>query len=368
MTMNRVMAKIVSWIIRPSPKKPDHLQKFKKLLVIRQHDQLGDMLCAVPLLHALRKSYPDARITLIASPVNYRVMEHHPYLDEVLCYDKKKYWKSPLLLLQFLRQLRSSAFDVAIVPATVSFSGTSDLLALISGAGMRIGPASLSGEKNPCANFYTHPVTLSWDSDPHRHQTLRNLDILGSLGISCEDLTLTMGFTQEEKRYGENSALSLRGNNPFLVGIHPGAGKPDNRWKAEYFAEIANKLSTERNASIVVTVGPMDDGPYSLLAKRLRCPHEVVYKKSLRTVASIISKFDLFLTNDTGIMHVAAATGTNIVALFGGTDPLQWAPKGTYVRYISMPNGDVNSISTETVWGEIDAILMQKSKHTGTEQ
>ncbi len=355
--MNRVMAKIVSWLIRPAQKAPDHLRNFKKILVVRQHDQLGDMLCAVPLLRTLRKSYPNAHIALITSPVNYSIMENHPYVDEVLCYDKKKYWKSPLLLVQFLRHLRKSAFDAAVVPVTVSLSTTSDLLALISGARMRIGAASLSEKENPCADFHTHCVALSWDANPHRHQALRNMDILGPLGISCEDLSLTIGFTQEEKRYAENAAVSLRGNNSCLVGIHPGAGKPDNRWKAEYFAEIANKLAAERNASVVITVGPMDDESYSLLCKHLRCPHEVVYKKPLRTVAAFIAGFDLFLTNDTGIMHVAAATQTKLIALFGSTDPLQWAPKGAHVRYISMSNGDVNSISTETVWREIVTIL-----------
>ena len=365
--MNRVMAKIVSWLIKPTQKAPDHIRNFKNILVIRQHDQLGDMLCAIPLLRALRKSYPAVKITLITSPVNYNIMEYHPYANEVFCYDKKIYWKSPTRLFQFVNHLRKRKFDLAIVPATVSLSTTSDLLALLSGANMRIGAASLNGRENPSAEYFTHPVTLAWDDDPHRHQALRNLDILAPLGIRSDDLSLIIGFTRDEKRYAENEAASLRGNKPFLVGMHPGAGKIENRWQAKNFAEIANKLASEKNASVVVTVGPMDDEPYDIFCKHLLCKHEVIYKKPLRTVAAIISKLDLFITNDTGIMHVAAAAGTTLIALFGRTDPLQWAPNGPNVRYISISDEDVNVISPETVWMEIETILSEKIPHSGTQ-
>ena len=365
MTINRILARIAAWLFRPSKNIPDHIRSFKKILVIRQHDQLGDMLCVIPLLRALRKSYPEARITLITSPVNYRIMEYHPYVNDVICYDKKKYWKSPTMLLQLLGYLRKRAFDLAIVPATVSLSTTSDLIALISGAPMRIGAESLNGKDNPCADFYTHRVALSWEEDPHRHQTIRNMDILKPLGITSDDLSLIIGFTRDEKRYAENEAASLKGNKTFLVGIHPGAGKPENRWQAEYFAEIANKLANEKDASVVVTIGPMDDEPYDLFCRHLQFRHEVIYKKPIRTVAALISKLDLFITNDTGIMHIAGATGINMIALFGKTDPLQWAPIGPNVRYICISDDDVNSISPETVWMEVEAILAQKLPPTG---
>jgi ADP-heptose:LPS heptosyltransferase len=293
-------------------------------------------------------------------------MEYHPFTNEVFCYDKKKYWKSPTMLFQFINYIRKRKFDLAIVPATVSLSATSDLLALLSGANMRVGAASLNGIPNPRVDFFTHSVDLLWDDDPHRHQVLRNMDILAPLGIKSEDLSLTIGITPDERKYAEAEAASLRGNKPYLVGIHPGAGKLENRWQPKNFAEMANKLANEKNASVVVTVGPMDDEPYDYFCKHLLASHEVIYKKPLRTVAAIISKLDLFITNDTGIMHVAGAVGVPMIALFGKTDPLQWAPNGPNVRYINISDEDVNVISPETVWMEVESILAEIPPHNVT--
>ena len=360
MNLKHFFANVVASFLKPHLSESFDIKNINKILIVRQHDQLGDMICAIPLIRTLRNSYPEAYMCLIASPVNAIIMQNHPYLNEVLCYDKKKYWTNPAMLIKFIREIRKHKFDLAVISATVSLSTTSDLIALISGAKIRLGPSSLNGKLNPCAKYFTHQVDLSWDYDQHRHQTLRNLDILKPLGLLGNDLSVVIGFSDLEEKYAREISNTLRGGKPYLIGIHPGAGKPANRWKAEYFADVANKLHKEFNASVVVTVGPMDDEPYSILRSHMQCPYEVIYKKPLREVAALLNNFDLFITNDTGIMHVAAATGTNVLALFGNTDPLQWAPKNQNLCYISINNGNINSITVEEVWKEIIAILSKK--------
>lgn len=358
----KIFISILSVFVRSKPIHDIASLEAKRILVVRQHDQLGDMICISPLLQTLKERFPKPHLTLITSRVNYDIMLHHPYVDEVILYDKLNYGKSPLLFLKFLRSLRKERYDMAIVPVTVSMSVTSDLIALCSGATVRIGAESLGGIRNPAISCLTHPVPLDWKNDPRRHQTLRNLDILKPLEIQQSNLQCLIGLTREEQHIASAFLKPVRQKYKFLVGIHPGAGKPPNRWSAKRFADVANRLSNEYQSGIVITAGPMDNGPLQELLNDLHCPYELVHNQPIRSVAAIIDQLDLYITNDTGVMHIAGAVRTNLLALFGPTDPLQWAPTGPKNRYISAPDGNMNSIRVEEVNAVIDLILNEIKK------
>lgn len=325
---------------------------FKKILVIRQHDQLGDMLCAVPLLRSLRHRYPGARIALMTSPVNHEAMLHNPYVDRVINYDKtelvSRFFLRPARVLKLIRELRKEKFELTIVPSTVSTSATSDLLAYLSGAPYRMGAEQIDGIENPSAAFFNCPVSLSWKEDPHRHQALRNLDIARSLDLSLGDLSSEIGLTGQE--VGEAKwFLSRVGMTGSFIAYHPGAGKPPNRWPAERFAGVANALTNEFKLGVLITYGPMDSEPVRIMESRLAGSYVVVERKSIREVAAILSLACLAISNDTGIMHVAAAARTPVLSLFGSTDPEQWAPIGRGNRYIQGRGGDIGNITVDDV-------------------
>ena len=147
----RGLATLLRLLFHSSP--PRDLPRFfpESILVIRQHNQLGDMLCVVPLLRGLRAKYPSARITLMASPVNYEIMLNNRWLDEVILYDKRELLKNGRIrfksLLKLIKGIRGR-FGLVLVPGTVSTSFTSDLLAFLTGAHVRIGVAGLNGEPN----------------------------------------------------------------------------------------------------------------------------------------------------------------------------------------------------------------------------
>ncbi len=329
-----------------------------RILVVRQHDQLGDMLCVVPLLRALRHAFPGGRISLVASPLNAEIMRHHPFVDEILVYDKRRFLRSQLSFLRFCRSIRAFHADLTVVPATVSMSVTSDLIGLLSGAPGRIGAGALAGQSNPSAFCFNRPVTLDWSDDPHHHHTLRNLDILAPLGIREQDLTCVIGLSAEERRAAAEELAASRSGRTMLVGMHPGAGKKENRWDARRFAAIADRLAAELNAGVVVTAGPMDDEPLAIFLGALRTARPlVVHNRPLRGAAALIDGLDLFVTNDTGIMHVAGATSTRVLSLFGPTDPRQWAPIGPKNRYITSKDGNINSITEQEVFDAMRALL-----------
>jgi len=289
----------------------------------------------------------------MASPVNEEIMLRNRSLDEVLVFKKERYLRRWGLRIgnavKDLREIRSRKYELAVVPSTVSTSLTSDFLAYLSGARFRIGARSLDGEKNPSGFLFTQPVDLDWRELPERHQTLRNADIMGSYTYLPEDLSHEITLGEEEERWGRNQVAEWKGGMRKAIAIHPGAGKVCNRWPSERFAEVAEMLSREFEALVVITAGPMDDEEVELVENASSVNIQVVHNKPIRRVASILKYMDLVVSNDTGIMHVAAGVGTPVLSLFGPTDPRQWAPLGEIHRYIKSETSDMGEISVSHV-------------------
>ena len=333
--------------------------------MIRQHNQLGDMLCAVPLLRALRLRYPASRITLMASPVNYEPMKWSRFVDEVVNFDKREFMgKEGGSLLRFpgyALGMRKRGFDVAVVPSTVSASFTSDLLAFLSGAPIRVGAGSIQGVPNHSRFLFTHTRELDWRGRNEYHQVLRNMDIWpGEIDEGKRDLSIEITLREDELEEGKSFMTSLSHGAPHVIVYHPGAGKIPNRWPAERFARLADALSV--SAFTVITSGPMDEGPVGAMVKALHTPYELIANQPIRAVASAIHYADLLVSNDTGIMHVGAAVGTPVLSLFGPTEPGEWAPTGDRHRYIRGRGNDIANIPFEEVLET--ARTMLRREHT----
>jgi len=296
--------------------------------------------------------------------VNHAVMKHHRLLDDVINYDKGEFLRNGRIrfgaLRDFRRTLRVHAFDLAIVPATVSMSLTSDILAYFSGARWRIGPGSLEGKGNPGAFLYTHPVDLSWADTPDRHQTLRNIDVCRGLSVNTSNLELEMTLLPEEMERGAREVAAIRAGVHTLVAFHAGAGKVPNRWPPESFAGLIRELYCRRGARIVIVKGPMDNEPVEHLTSMLGVPYYLIENRSIREIASILSLANLLISNDTGIMHVGAAAGSPVLSLFGPTSPNLWAPPGAKHRYIGSPTGVISDIPVSTV---LEAALQMLPEH-----
>ena len=142
----RFLSRILRGVFNSSSVFVSPESNFQRILVVRQHNQLGDMLCVVPLLRALRTKYPHSNIVLIASPVNFEVMQNNRYVNDVVSFDKKRGWRA---IVGFIRDLRTQRFDLAVVPSTVSTSFTSDLFAYFSGAKNQNRCSESDGVENP---------------------------------------------------------------------------------------------------------------------------------------------------------------------------------------------------------------------------
>ena len=197
------LARFVSLFVRTVPMTPQELSRveIKRLLVIRQHNQMGDMLLATPAFRGLRTRFPGARISLVAASINTDVMRNNPYIDEVLTYAKERHNRRPMRLFRFITQLRRGRFDAVIVLNTVSFSITSMLLAWVSGAAIRIGSTSQPFGHDLTRRFYHLELPLpSAEQLASMHEGEHNLFPLTVIGVRETDLSAGLIPTEEEER------------------------------------------------------------------------------------------------------------------------------------------------------------------------
>ncbi|MCX8057338.1 MAG: glycosyltransferase family 9 protein [Ignavibacteria bacterium] len=326
--------------------------KSPKILIVRQHNQLGDMLLSNSLFRAIKENIPECVVTLIASEENYQAVVSNKFIDKLIVLEKLKMW-NPIHLFDFFKSLRKEEFDLAIVPVTVSVSFTSCLIARLSGAKFTIGPSSLDNIPVKYSFMFDYKIEVGDSSNLKKHISDKILDIVRPFGIETKDLSEHILISDEDKKFASEFFSKI---NELKVGFHIGAGKIPNRWSVKNFATIINYVKKEYNAFVYLTIGHWDEELLNEILPFLSFKPEILKNFPLPKLAAIIDQSDLFISNDTGIMHVAGSTNTNLIALFGPTDPEVWAPIGKNKFYIKKDD-DINSIKPDDVTHLINQIL-----------
>jgi ADP-heptose:LPS heptosyltransferase len=331
--------------VRPRPATGRDLapETIRSLLVVRQHNQMGDMVCALPALNALRVAYPRAQLTFVTAPICRELLEGHPDIDRLLVFDKREMW-SLRRLMSFCHTLRSPRPDLAVVMTTVSFSTTSALLAWASGARVRAGASSLPFGSHLSRAIYHLELPLGPEGV---HEVEHNLTPLAALGIAVPrvppQLVPTAAATQRARAFLERE---LPGPGPLVVA-HVGAGKLPNIWPAQHFATVLQTLRRERGARVVLSEGPRDAEFVGAVSTALE--GAIRWRAPLGDTMGLLSLTDLVVSNDTGLAHVAAATGVPTVVVFGPTDPERWAPPGAHVHVVRSFTGFVADAEPQEV-------------------
>jgi heptosyltransferase-2 len=323
----------------------------KNILIIRKHNQIGDILCSLPLYAAVRKKYPLSKITLVASPTNYPIpfKELNPFIDDVIFYDKSSF--SSLVKFYFLLWKRS--YIMSIVPSTVRMSFTSHIIGFLSGAELRVGVNTIDGVKNKAAFLLNTKADFNWDKYKV-HQSERNLEIARLAGCNlCDDeKEIRLNFSET---VGQSAYNFLDKNFPLdkiIIGFHPGAGKTANIWNTGNFIQLITDLYKTYNNYVLLTCGPIDNEVIDKITSELdqrNIPWVTSKGLSLLELTSILDKISLYITNDTGTMHIAGVTNVNQISLFGPTKAYEWAPSGDGKYYFQSVSGDINEIRLDTV-------------------
>ena len=316
------------------------------------------MLCSLPLYAAVKKKYPESHITLVVSQTNYPVpyKEINPYIDEVIAYDKSSLFS----IIKFFNRLRKRKYLYGFVPSTVRISSTSHIINYFSGAIKRVGVKSIDGFKNPVAYLLNIKKDFYWEKD-HVHQSERNLDIarLGGFDLSEEEKEIRFRFSNEDIA---DADCFIRQNFPekkIIIGFHPGAGKEASRWGEENFLELIIELYKKYNNYVLFTCGRLDEEVVSRIVKELsvRGIPSVIEHLPLMKLAAVLDKINLYVTNDTGTMHIAGKTRVNQISLFGPMYSYEWAPAGKNKHFFRSGSGDINKIKITDVFELCSKIL-----------
>ncbi|MBW3596118.1 MAG: glycosyltransferase family 9 protein [Planctomycetes bacterium] len=287
-------------------------------ILVARLSAVGDCILTMPLACAIRKHFPQAFIGWVVQGGAATLLKGHPAIDQVIV-AKKGWLQSPQEVMRLRRELRSFEFDMALDPQSLSKSA---IAAWLSGAPRRIGLARPQGrELAPLLNNQTvSPRTT--------HVTTRQLELLRPMGIEesevCFGLPLQDDAADNMRSFVERSHLQ----NGYAA-INPGAGWDSRLWPAKRFGRVARHLGERRRLpSLAVWSGSREkswaeeivanSGGHALLAPQTTLPELAALAKFAR----------LFVSGDTGPMHLAAAMGTPCVSLHGPTRPEVSGPYG----------------------------------------
>jgi heptosyltransferase-2 len=362
MAKNNILSKIVYSFFKiflSVPENPSReITPPKKILIVRQHNQLGDLLAGVALFRALKETYPGSHISLIVSPINYPGMVKNKFLDRVHIFDKKKLF-SPVYLYQSIKFFREG-YDLAIVPVVVSISFTSNLLARLSKSKIRIGANSLNGKSNLSSFFFDRRIDLDWRNHPDSNVSERSLDIVRPFGINTTDYRSQISLDEADTTAAQKFIDEFADKNKnILIGLHVGAGKSNNRWSIEKYAVLIKKIESNYPTNFYLTGGWAEKEELIYLTEHVDIKFGKFINKPIPQIAALISLSNLFISNDTGIMHVAGTTETPQISIFGPTNPFNWAPIGAN-KYFIRKSELIDDVSVDDVYHLCELILSKR--------
>jgi heptosyltransferase-2 len=302
----------------------------KKILVMR-YRFIGDTVLTVPFLRNLRRAEPGAYIAWMVAPGSSDVVKGIPYVDDMIYWDpatihadSRGTHRTFSAKMAFIKELRLHHFDKVYI---LKRSLSSAVIAWLSGARERVG-----FDTEGRGFLLTRRVPYRHD----RHEVDNFLEVLRADGVKVEDDFLEIWTTvQEEERAKRVLADAGVTESEQRAVIHPFSAVPQRGWPLENFAELAIRLSKEAGCRPLVVGGTGDIETFKKVKPLFgEGTVDLVGKCTLRETIALLKQCVLFVGNDSGIMHLAAAAGTPLVALFGPQSPVKFGPWSRRARVI----------------------------------
>jgi heptosyltransferase-2 len=284
-------------------------------ILVRATNWIGDAVMSLPALRAIRERFPTARISILAKPWVADLYGRESFVDEIILYSGKSPWRTG-------HELRARRFDCAILLQNAFEAAWIAWLARI--------PTRIGYKRDGRQLLLTQAVDVPKPGEIPRHESFYYLELLRRAGLID---SLPAG---EAIRLRRGPAL----NGKRIIGISPGAAYGTaKRWLPERFAEAAGTLATVRGASIALFGTQGERALCDEVAQLLNGHHVINYagQTTLAQFIDLAAGCELFLTNDSGSMHIASALGIPTVAIFGATDDTTTGPTGLNARVVRKP-------------------------------
>ena len=296
---------------------------FKRILISRT-DRLGDVLLSTPVIAALRQQYPNAYIAMLASSGVKEVLESDPHLDKLFLLDKDAKHKSWLAMFSLIREIKKEKFDLAILlHPTIRVH----LAVYLAGIPRRVG----YDRKFP---FLLTDRIRHLKQEGAKHESEYALDMVRYLGIEPLDKRPSMLIAPRFEKWADE-LFAREGLVPEdkLLGIHPSASCISKIWPVERFAQVADILADKYGFKVIIFASARDKRIAQALKEHMR--HSVINlagRTSVGELAAAIKRCRIFISNDSGPVHIACAVGVPVISIFGrkqpGLSPRRWAPVG----------------------------------------
>jgi len=322
-----------------SPNGPPPMEEVKRILIVKP-SSLGDVINALPFLSSLRQRYPDRHIAWLVEEEAAELLLGHPLLDRVIVSGRRRWsrellapprWPSAMREIgALIAEVRGGRYDMI-----VDLQGLlkSALVVLFAGARYRVGFAN---GREGSQRVLTHLIPLP--SAP-THAVDRYLEAARFLGADPVSKSFIFPSRPEDGVRAEAllAEAAVKAGEP-VVALNPGARWPTKLWGEERFARLGEMLASRCGARILV-IGSLSDRPAAcrLAARMNPAPFVAAGRTDLRVLIALLRRTDLLVTVDSGPMHLAAALGTPLVALFGPTDPRLNGPYGSDGAVLRVP-------------------------------
>ncbi len=288
------------------------VNKYKRILLIELAG-IGDAVLSMPAIRNLRRNYPHSTLYYLTFSEPAQVINGCPYLDDIYVLSKKK--RYIFTNLSIAKKLRDWHPQVAVnLYQHYTLKGTLNCFFLLK----YINPSITVGRNTDGKGFF-YDIKIEDTLDTQRHDVEYKLDLLRALGCKIEDKHLELWPGQDDidrvSEFLNNRSIS---ESDFLIGINPGAHRLTHRWSWENFAQVADILIDRFKAKIIITGSKEESLLGKLIVKKVRRSIiDTVGVFTLTQLLALIKRCNLFITNDTGPMHIANALRIPMVAIMG---------------------------------------------------
>lgn len=293
-------------------------------IMVRATNWVGDAIMTLPALCAIKTRYPKAAISIVARPYVADIYRGQGICDELIAYDPRSMHKGWRGHEELAEQLRARKFDVALL---LQNAFDAAWLAWRAAVPERIGYA-----RDARSLLLTKRIAVPRPGEIPSHETFYYLELLRRAGWidSLPKIDeISLGVSETQKRVAEEALLATGArSNAFRLAIGAGASYGSAKcWPPDRFAEFANRFLSERDADVILFGTPAEFAVSdAIVAGMKRKPINLTGKTAISDLPALLCQCHLFVGNDSGAMHIAAAVGLPVVAVFGPTDPAGTAP------------------------------------------